>query len=146
MGAVRKDKHLDFNEMLPFFQENHLAVVGTVSASGKPQATVVSAGPHDGKIVFVSRERTQKVKNIRREGRCAVTTIKIDTRRYITVEGPAVAQGWDDNDDPTQLALVEAAYASIGRPRSNWDDFDKSMREERRSVIMVTPERVYGSI
>jgi PPOX class probable F420-dependent enzyme len=137
---------LDFNENLSFFQENHLAVVGTVSASGKSQATVVTAGTSDGKIVFVSRERTQKVKNIRREGRCAVTTIKVDTRRYITVEGPAVALGWDDNDDATQLALVEAAYASIGRPRSNWDDFDKSMREERRAVVMVTPERIYGSI
>ena len=137
---------MDFNENLSFFQENHLAVVGTVSGSGKAQSTVVSAGLHDGKIVFVSREGTQKVKNVRREGRCAVTHIKIDTRRYITVEGPAVAQGWDDNDDATQLALVEAAYASIGRPRSNWDDFDKAMREERRAVVMVTPERVYGSI
>jgi PPOX class probable F420-dependent enzyme len=137
---------LDFNENISFFQENHLAVVCTVSASGKPQATVVTAGLHDGTITFVSRERTQKVKNIRREGRCAVTTIKVDTSRYITVEGPAVAQGWDENDGATQLALVEAAYASIGRPRSNWDDFDKSMREERRAVVMVTPERIYGSI
>jgi PPOX class probable F420-dependent enzyme len=137
---------VEFNEVLPFLQENRLAVVTTVSAKGRAQSTVVGAGPYDGQMAFVSRARTTKVKNVRRTGRCTVTVIKTDTRRYITVEGPAKAYGWDDTDADTLLALLRSAYAASGRPPETWDDFDSTMREEQRNVVLITPERVYGSI
>jgi PPOX class probable F420-dependent enzyme len=137
---------VEFTEVLPWLQENHTAIVSTVGASGKAQATVVSAAPLDGKIAFVSKGRTIKVKNVRRSGRCTVTLIKLDTRRYITVEGPAVAHSWDDTGDAEMLALLRGAYSAAERDPAGWDDFDKSMREEKREIVLVTPERVYGSI
>ena len=137
---------MEFGEVLPFLQENHLAVVTTVGASGKVQSTVVTSGVSEGNVLFISRERTMKVKNVRRSGRCSVTVLKPDTTRYVTVEGPATAHGWFNTEPTELLALLRSAYASAARPPDSWKDFDGSMREERRTVILVTPERVYGSI
>ena len=137
---------MEFNQALPFLRENHLAVITTIGAWGRAQATVVGAAPLDGKMAFVSRGRTVKVRNVRRGGRCSVTVIRPETTRYVTVEGPATAHGWDDTGEPEMLALLRSAYTAAGRPPERWDDFDRSMREERRTVVLVAPERVYGNV
>ena len=97
-------------------------------------------------MAFVSRDHTAKVRNVRRSGRCTVTVIKPDTRRYVTVEGPAAAHGWDDSQPNDLLALLRRAYTATGRSLDGWDDFDRAMREERRTVVLVAPERVNGSL
>ena len=136
---------MELSEVLPFLDENHLAVVTTVGASGKAQATVVSAAFYDGKMSFVSRGHTMKVKNVRRSGRCSVTLLRPHDTRYVTVEGPAVAHGWDDTAPEELLSLLRGAYGAAGR-KTDADDFESRMREEQRTVVLVTPERVYGSI
>lgn len=137
---------MDLSEATPFLQENHLAVVTTMGPSGTPQSTVVSAALHEGKLVFVSRQRTMKVKNVRRSGRCSVTVINPANTRYVTVEGPATARGMEDSGEEEWLFLLRAAYTATGRPPERWDDFDGAMREERRNVVLITPERIYGSL
>ena len=136
---------MELSEVLPFLEENHLAVVTTVGASGKAQSTVVSAALYDGKVSFVSRGGTMKVKNGRRSGRCSVTLIRPHDTRYVTVEGPAVVHGWDDTPPEALLSLLRGAYGAAGRD-TDADDFESRMREEQRTVVLVTPERVYGSI
>ena len=136
---------MELSEVLPFLEENHLAVVTTVGASGKAQSTVVSAALYDGKMSFVSRGHTMKVKNVRRSGRCSVTLIRPHDTRYVTVEGPAVAHGWDDTPPEELLSLLRGAYGAAGRDTAA-DDFESRMREEQRTVVLVTPERVYGSV
>jgi len=137
---------VEFVEALPFLQQTHLAIVTTVGVSGRAQATVVSAGPYEGKMGFVSRAHTIKIKNVRKNGRCTVTVIKPDTTRYVTVEGPATVHGWDNTDDAALLSLLRGVYTAAGRPPERWDDFDRSMRDERRTVVLVSPHRVYGSL
>ena len=137
---------MDLSEALPFLQQNHLSVVTTIGPSGRPQSTVVSVALHEGKLAFVSRQRTMKVKNVRRSGRCSVTVINPANTRYVTIEGPATAHGMDDSSEDAWLALLRATYTASGRPPDRWDDFDRSMREELRNVVLITPERVYGSL
>lgn len=137
---------MEFNEVIPFLQENHLAVVTTLSSSGKAQATVVSAGPHEGRMAFVSREDTLKVRHARRGSRCTVTVIRPDTMRYLTVEGPATVHGWDNTRPEVLLPLLRQAYKAVGRDPEGIKDFDRTMQDERRTVVLVTPERVYGSL
>ncbi|MCH8848675.1 MAG: TIGR03618 family F420-dependent PPOX class oxidoreductase [Chloroflexi bacterium] len=136
---------MELSEVMPFLEENHLAVVTTVGASGKAQSTVVSAAFYDGKMSFVSRARTMKVKNVRRNGRCGVTVIRPHDTRYVTIEGPAVAHGWDDTPAGELLSLLRGAYGAAGR-ETGADDFESRMREEQRNVVRITPERIYGSI
>ena len=44
------------------------------------------------------------------------------------------------------LSLLRGAYSAAGRDPAGWGDFEWSMREEQRAVVLVSPERVYGSL
>jgi PPOX class probable F420-dependent enzyme len=138
---------MDLSEALPLLTENHTAVATTVSAAGTPQSTIVTTGLVDGKLAWISRGRTIKVKNIERTGRATVTVIKLDTRRYVTVEGPAVIHPWDDANADAMVQKLRAAYIAMGRSADvERDGFEQRMADEKRTVIEVTPERVYGSL
>ena len=137
---------MELSEAVPFIETNHFALVSTVGASGRAHTTVVNAGLLDGQVTFVSRADTVKVRNVRRSGHCSVTLLNTENRRYVTVQGAASLYGWDNTDEATLLNLLRRAYGAAGRPPESWSDFDAAMREEQRNVVLVTPERVYGSL
>lgn len=137
---------MDFNEVLPFLEQNHTAVVSTVTSSGSAQATVVNAGPYDGQIAFVSRGNTVKVKNASKRGRATVTVLRTTDNRYVTIEGPAMVHGWDNTSSPDLLSLLRKVYTATGRSPERWEDFDGAMEKEQRTVVLVSAERVYGSL
>ena len=135
---------MEWKEALPLLQENHTAVAISVTPKGRAQSTVVSTALLDGKLAFASRPHTVKVKNIQRTGRATVTVIKLDTRRYVTVEGPASVEPWQDT--PAHIKRLKDLYAAMGRASKNDEEFAKQMRGEQRSLILVTAERLYGSL
>jgi len=136
---------MEWNEALPLLQESHTGVAVTVTPKGRAQATVVSTAVLDGKVGFASRGNTVKLKNIQRTGRATVTVIKLDTRRYVTVEGPASVEPWEDT--PAHIKRLKELYAAMGRaPRGADEEFAQKMREEERSLVLVAPERLYGSL
>ncbi len=101
----------------------------------------------DGKVVWISRGHTVKVKNVKRTGRATVTVINRETHRYVTVDGPAVLHEWSDRDTPGQVQRLKKAYTAMGRPPKQSDEaFAAKMAEEKRAVIEVTPEHWYGSL
>ena len=136
---------MEWNEALPLLQESHTGVAVTVTPKGRAQATVVSTAVLDGKVGFASRADTVKLKNIQRTGRATVTVIKLDTRRYVTVEGPASIEPWQDT--PAHLKRLKDLYVAMGRaPKGTDEEFAQQMREEERNLVLVTPERLYGSL
>ena len=136
---------MEWKEALPLLQENHTAVAISVTPKGRAQSTVVSTAVLDGKLGFASRPHTVKVKNIQRTGRATVTVIKLDTRRYVTVEGPASIEPWQDT--PAHIKRLKDLYVAMRRaPKVTDEEFAKQMRDEERSLVLVTPERVYGSL
>jgi PPOX class probable F420-dependent enzyme len=136
---------MEWKEALPLLQENHTGIAITVTPKGRAQSTVVSSGVLDGKIAFASRSHTVKLKNIQRTGRATVTVIKLDNRRYVTVEGPASVEPWQDT--PAHIKRLKNLFVASGRaPKGTDEEFAKQMRDEERSLVLVTPERLYGSL
>jgi PPOX class probable F420-dependent enzyme len=136
---------MEWKEALPLLQENHTGVAISVTPKGCAQSTVVSTAVLDGKVGFASRPHTVKLKNIERTGRAAVTVIKLDTRRYVTVEGPASIEPWQDTK--AHIKRLKDLYVAMGRgPKGTDEEFAKQMRDEERSLVLVTPERLYGSL
>ena len=136
---------MEWSEALPLLQENHTGVAISVTPKGRAQATVVSTAVLDGKVGFASRGYTVKVKNIERTGRATVTVIKLDTRRYVTVEGPASIEPWQDTK--AHIKRLKDLYVAMGRaPRGTDGEFAQQMRDEERNLVLVTPERLYGSL
>jgi PPOX class probable F420-dependent enzyme len=136
---------MEWKDALPLLQENHTGVATSVTPNGRAQSTVVSTAVLDDKLGFASRPRTVKLKNIQRTGRATVTVIKLDNRRYVTVEGPASIEPWQDSQ--RHIKRLKDLYVSMGRaPKGTDDEFAQQMRDEERSLILVTPERLYGSL
>jgi PPOX class probable F420-dependent enzyme len=136
---------MEWKEALPLLQENHTGVAISVTPKGRAQATVVSTAVLDGKVGFASRGYTVKVKNIERTGRAAVTVIKLDTRRYVTIEGPASVEPWQDTKE--HIKRLKELYVAMGRaPKGTDEKFAQQMRNEERNLVLVTPESVYGSL
>ena len=136
---------MEWNEALPLLKNNHTGVAVSITPKGHAQSTVVSTAVLDNKVGFASRPRTVKLKNIERTGRAALTVIKLDNRRYVTVEGAASVEPWQDT--PAHIKRLKDLYVSMGRgPKGSDEEFAKQMRNEERTLILITPERLYGSI
>ena len=135
---------MEWQEALPLLQESHTGVAISITPKGRAQSTVVSTALLDGKLGFASRSHTVKLKNIQRTGRVAVTVIKLDTRRYVTVEGPASIEAWQDT--PAHIKRLKDLYSAMGRAPKSDEEFAKQMRDEQRSLVLVNPERIYGSL
>ena len=88
---------------------------------------------------------TVKLANLRRDPRCTVLTVSPDWRKYVTVEGSASVHAPDNTSAEELRLLLRAAFAAAGGTHDDWDEYDRVMAEQGRAVIVVAPERVYGS-
>ncbi|HMC39411.1 MAG TPA: TIGR03618 family F420-dependent PPOX class oxidoreductase [Acidimicrobiales bacterium] len=133
-------------------EDSYLAVVATSRADGSPQASVVNAGvlshPVSGDEVvgFVTYGRA-KLGNLRE--RPWATIVFRAGWQWAAVEGPCDIIGPDDRFDgfdPSQLsALLRAAFRAAGGDHSDWDEYDRVMKEEGRAAVLVHPRRIYSN-
>ncbi|WP_373138487.1 TIGR03618 family F420-dependent PPOX class oxidoreductase [Mycobacterium marinum] len=130
-----------------------LGVVSTVRADSTVQASLVNVGllmhPDHGKPVlgFATYGKV-KLANLRARPRLAVTFR--NGWRWATVEGSAELAGPDDSQpwlaDREQLRLLlRDVFISAGGTHDNWDEYDRVMAEERRTVVLIEPTRIYGN-
>lgn len=126
-----------------------LCVVTTSRPDGTAQASVVNAGvlahPVDG-VAFVARGDSLKVRHLR--ARPAATVVVRDGFEWVTVEGRAEIIGPDDPhpavDAERLRLLLREVFVAAGGTHDDWDAYDRTMADERRAAVLVTPQRVYG--
>ena len=135
---------MEWKDALPLLRDHHAGVASTITAKGRVQSTIVSTAVLDGKVGVATRPNTVKEKNIRRAGRATITVFRLDNRRYITVEGPASIEPWQDT--PAHIKRLKDFYDSMGRATGTDEAFTKQMRDERRSLVLIAPEQLYGSM
>ncbi|BDX32061.1 PPOX class F420-dependent enzyme [Mycobacterium antarcticum] len=133
--------------------ESGLAVVSTVRRDGSVQASLVNAGviPHPASgeptLGFVTYGKV-KLANLRARPHTAVTFR--GGWQWATVEGtaelagPADPQPWLAGEDALRLLLREVFSAAGGR-HDAWAEYDRVMAEQGRTVVLVTPNRVYSN-
>ena len=133
--------------------EKGLAIVSTVRADGTVQASLVNVGllghPVSGQasLGFVTYGKV-KLANLRARPQLAVTFR--NGWRWATVEGRAELAGPDDPQpwltDADQLRLlIREVYSAAGGTHEDWDEFDRVMAAERRTVVLVAPTRLYSN-
>lgn len=133
--------------------DNGLAVVSTLRADHTIQSTLVNAGPllHPGTgaqvLGFVTYGRV-KLANLRARPQITVTFRR--GWQWATVEGRADVAGPDDQqpwvDRPDALAqLLRDVFTAAGGTHDDWDAYDRTMREQRRAAVLITPARIYSN-
>jgi PPOX class probable F420-dependent enzyme len=138
-----------FAELVPL--DHGLVVVVTLRADHTPHTTVVNAGvlahPVTGNQVvgLVAAGGTRKLTHLR-----ADPTIAVVARagwRWAAVEGRAQLIGPDDPhpdvDDERLRLLLREVFTAAGGTHDDWPTYDRVMRDERRTAILVTPTRTY---
>jgi PPOX class probable F420-dependent enzyme len=133
--------------------ERGLAIISTVRSDATVQASLVNVGllthPATGRpaLGFVTYGKV-KLANLRARPQLAVTFR--DGWRWATVEGRAELVGPDDAQpwlaDAEQLRLlIRGVYSAAGGTHDDWDEFDRVMAAEKRTVVLVEPTRVYSN-
>jgi PPOX class probable F420-dependent enzyme len=128
-------------------------VIATTRGDGTVQASVVNAGvmlhpAGDTEVVVcVARGGSQKIANLR--ARRATTIVARAGGTWVTVEGRAELIGPDDPypgfDEEARRRLLRDAFRAAGGEHDDWETYDRVMLEERRTVVVVTPTRVYSN-
>jgi PPOX class probable F420-dependent enzyme len=132
--------------------EQGLAIVSTSRADATIQSSLVNAGvlahPSTGEpvLAFVTYGPV-KLANLR--VRPQLTASFRSGWRWATIEGRAQLAGPDDPQpwlDDEQLRLLRrAVFVAAGGQHDDWAEYDRVMAEQRRTVVLVDPDRVYGS-
>lgn len=132
--------------------DNGLAVVSTLREDHTIQSSVINAGtlphPETGQptLAFVTYGRV-KLANLRARPQIAVTFRQ--GWQWATVEGRAELAGPDDPrpwlGDDTLRRLLRDIFTAAGGTHDDWDEYDRTMREQRRTAVLITPTRVYSN-
>jgi PPOX class probable F420-dependent enzyme len=133
-------------------QDGFLAVVSTLRADATIQCSVVNAGvlvhPVDNAEVvgFVTYGR-MKLANLRVRPQLSITFRA--GWRWVTVEGRAELIGPDDPgsglDAEGRRLLLRDVFAAAGGVHDDWESYDRTMAEQRRTAVLTRPSRIYSN-
>ncbi|MFC5181293.1 PPOX class F420-dependent oxidoreductase [Actinomadura harenae] len=126
--------------------ESRLGALVTIKRDGRPQlSNIIYHYDRDRDLVRISvTDDRAKTRNLRRDPRASLHVSSKDGWSWTVAEGVAeltdVAAG---ERDATVEELVDL-YRSIRGEHPDWDEYRRVMVEERRLVVRLPVERVYG--
>ena len=133
--------------------DHGLVVISTARNDGSVQSSLVNAGvlahPVSGGSVVgaVVRGDSQKVRHLR--ARPLVTVVAHTGWEWVAVEGTAELAGPDDElagvDAEGRRQLLRDVFVAAGGSHDDFDEYDRTMVEERRVAVLVTPTRIYSN-
>ncbi|MEW1998515.1 PPOX class F420-dependent oxidoreductase [Streptomyces coelicoflavus] len=126
---------------------SRLGVLATIKSDGRPQLSPVMPAydPEAGVIRVSTREGLAKTANLRRDPRAVLEVTAADGRSWASAEGVATLTGpGTDPHGPEVEALVEY-YRAVSGEHPDWDEYRAAMVSDRRVLLTITVERVYGA-
>ncbi len=134
--------------------ETGLATIAVVRGDGSVHATVANVGvlrhpiTGDDVVGVVVRGNAVKLRLARRTGR-ASATIRHGWA-WAGVEGPVDIIGPDDphhgiDADGVRL-LLRDVFRAAGGAHEDYGEYDRVMLAERRTAILIKPERILGQV
>jgi PPOX class probable F420-dependent enzyme len=133
--------------------DHGLVVVSTLRADQTIQSSVVNAGllahPLTGAqaVALVARGGSRKLANLRE--RPQATVVIRAGWEWVAVEGNADLIGPDDPaagiDAEALRLLLREVFTAAGGTHDDWPTYDRVMAAERRTVVLITPGRVYSN-
>ena len=138
-----------FEELVPL--DHGLCVLSTVRRDGSVQSSVVNAGvlphPRTGAQVvgLVAAGGSRKLQHLRADPRA--TIVARAGWQWATVEGLADILGPDDPhpdvDAEALRLLLRDIFQAAGGTHDDWDTYDRTMADERRAAVLLSPGRTY---
>jgi len=126
--------------------ESRLGVLATIKASGLPQLSPVTPFyDRDADVVYVSMtEGRAKTANLRRDPRAAIEVTSPDGWAWATAEGTVTLTGPGTEPDGAEVEALVDYYRSAAGEHPDWDEYRAVMVSDRRVLMALTVEHVYG--
>ncbi|MET9297090.1 PPOX class F420-dependent oxidoreductase [Streptomyces sp. NPDC003077] len=135
-----------FNPRL-LLAESRLGVLATIKSDGRPQLSpVLPFYDRETDVIYIStREGLAKTTNLRRDPRATLEVTSPNGRAWATAEGMATLTGpATDPHGPEVDALVRYYRLAAGE-HPDWDEYRSVMVSDRRVLIAMTVDHVYGA-
>jgi len=126
--------------------ESRLAVLATIKSNGMPQLSPVTPFyDRDADTIYVSMtEGRAKTANLRRDPRAAIEVTSTDGWAWATAEGSVTLTGPGLDPNGREVEALVDYYRSAAGEHPNWDEYRSVMVSDRRVLMTLTVERVYG--
>ena len=127
--------------------ESRLGVLATIKTDGRPQLSpVMPFYDREAGVIYVSmRAGLAKTANLRRDPRATLEVTRPDGRAWATAEGTATLSGpGSDRNGPEVQALVDYYRRAAGE-HPDWDEYRSAMVSDRRVLMTMTVDKVYGA-
>ena len=122
-------------EQEQIIREEKLAILATLRRDGSPQLTPINYVYQDGRFLMSTTREGAKYHNARRNPHVSLCILRSEGRPYVSVFGQARIEEQD---------IVEGTGAIFKRIMDNRplpENFAELLAQQRRVLIIVTPER-----
>ncbi|WP_433283077.1 PPOX class F420-dependent oxidoreductase [Micromonospora sp. CA-244673] len=123
-----------------------LGVLATLKRDGRPQlSTVVHSFDRDAGLIRISvTDGRAKTANLRRDPRASFHVSSEDGWAYAVAEARAELTPVAERPDAPTVEELVGLYRAVQGEHPDWDDFRRAMVAERRLVLRLHVERLYG--
>lgn len=128
-----------------FIAKNDKAVLSTFRRNGAAQLSIVVVGAYGDGAAFTTTEDRAKLLNLRRDPRCSLLVSQDSWWGFVVLEGTARILAADNTDADELRQAFREVYRSISGEHPDWEEYDRAMVEDKRAVIVVVPDRIYGT-
>ncbi|MCZ0985778.1 PPOX class F420-dependent oxidoreductase [Streptomyces diastatochromogenes] len=132
--------------LLKLLSDTRGGVLVTLKSDGRPQLSNVSHAYYpDERVIRISvTDGRAKTRNLRRDPRASYHVTSQDRWAYTVAEGAAeLSPVAEDPHDETVEELIRI-YRDVLGEHPDWDDYRAAMVRDRRLVLRLPVERVYG--
>ena len=129
-------------EIWKFIEEQKSLQVATIGRDGMPHLTTLWFAVVDGRIVFETFTKSQKIVNLKRDPRIAVLLedgVTYDTLRGVSIQGRAELHTEPEEVFPYALAVMRRNQPEI--PEESLEQAARALAAKRTGVVVV-PEKI----
>ena len=135
------------NSQRDFLNANHMAVFSTFRRNGAAQLSIVTSGLYGDGVAFTTTANRAKHRNLTRDARCSLLVSHDAWRPFLVLEGNATVLSQENTPaEELRVAFREVFRSAAGKEHPDWDEYDRVMVEDRRVIVIVRPEHVYGTV
>jgi PPOX class probable F420-dependent enzyme len=138
---------VDLARALDAARANPRSVLVTLRRDGRPQlSNVVHTVGEDGLVRVSTTADRAKFHNLRRTPWAALKVDGESFWSYAVLEGDVTLS--EVASDPADAAVDElvALYRAISGEHPDWDDYRRTMVQDRRLVVRLGPTYAYGAL
>ncbi|MBJ7288707.1 PPOX class F420-dependent oxidoreductase [Williamsia sp.] len=132
--------------LLDLITAHDQGVLATIRRDGRPQLSTVNyAYDEAARLLRVSiTDGRAKTANLRRDPRAALHVSSPDGWSYAVADGAVELSAVAAAPDDDAVAELIDLYRAIGGEHDDWDDYRRAMIADRRLVLRLHVDHLYG--